>query len=157
MAEETTTGIPTTMAKELTKTAAVGKRWVRTEDSEYNEQEYDSLVKLYERTLGSISEGEIVKGRIVAIGESEVSVDIGFKSEGIVPLAEFTKPDELKVGGEIEVFLESVEDKDGQLVLSRKRADFMRVWERVTKAFDTGEVLQGCVPPRLPDRRAPGA
>jgi small subunit ribosomal protein S1 len=146
MAEETTTGIPTTMAKELTKTAAVGKRWVRTEDSEYNEQEYDSLVKLYERTLGSISEGEIVKGRIVAIGESEVSVDIGFKSEGIVPLAEFTKPDELKVGGEIEVFLESVEDKDGQLVLSRKRADFMRVWERVTKAFDTGEVLQGrCV------------
>jgi len=104
------------------------------------------MLKLYEGTLGKISEGEIVRGRIVAIGESEVSVDIGFKSEGVVPLAEFTKQEELKVGEEIEVFLESVENKDGQLVLSRKRADFMRVWERVTKAFTTGEVLQGrCV------------
>lgn len=116
------------------------------EDREYDETQYKDLMKLYEGTLGKISEGEIVKGRIVAIGESEVSVDIGFKSEGTVPLAEFSKPEELKVGDEIEVFLESVENKDGQLVLSRKRADFMRIWERVTKAFETGEVLQGrCV------------
>lgn len=116
------------------------------EDREYDEAQYKDLMKLYEGTLGKISEGEIVKGRIVAIGETEVSVDIGFKSEGTVPLAEFSKPDELKVGDEIEVFLESVENKDGQLVLSRKRADFMRIWERVTKAFETGEVLQGrCV------------
>ncbi len=118
-------------------------RWRNSEEPEYDEAEYNSLMKLYEGTLGSISEGEIVRGKIVAIGETEVSVDIGFKSEGVVPLAEFTRPEELKVGGEIEVFLESVEDKDGQLVLSRKRADFMRVWERVTKAFSTGEVLQG--------------
>lgn len=115
-------------------------------DREYNETEYNDLKKLYEGSMGKISEGEIVKGRIVHIGESDVSVDIGFKSEGIVPLAEFTNPDELKVGDEVEVFLESVENKDGQLVLSRKRADFMRIWERVTKAFETGEVLQGrCV------------
>jgi small subunit ribosomal protein S1 len=116
------------------------------EDREYNEAEYNNLMKLYEGTLGKISEGEIVKGRIVAIGENDVSVDIGFKSEGMVPIAEFPNRDELKIGGEIEVFLESVENKDGQLVLSRKRADFMRVWERVTKAFESGEVLQGrCV------------
>lgn len=116
------------------------------EEREYNESEFKDLVKLYEGTLGKINEGEIVKGRVVAIGDSEVAVDIGFKSEGTVPVAEFTNPDELKVGDEIEVFLESVENKDGQLVLSRKRADFMRIWERVTKAFDTGEVLQGrCV------------
>lgn len=113
---------------------------------EYGEAEYNDLKKLYEGSMGKISEGEIVKGRIVAIADNEVSVDIGFKSEGVVPLAEFTNKDELKVGDEIEVFLESVENKDGQLVLSRKRADFMRVWERVTKAFETGEVLQGrCV------------
>lgn len=113
---------------------------------EYGEAEYNDLKKLYEGSMGKISEGEIVKGRIVAISDNEVSVDIGFKSEGVVPLAEFTNKDELKVGDEIEVFLESVENKDGQLVLSRKRADFMRVWERVTKAFETGEVLQGrCV------------
>jgi small subunit ribosomal protein S1 len=115
-------------------------------DPDYSEADYNEMLKLYEGTLGKISEGEIVKGRVVAIGESEVSVDIGFKSEGVVALAEFTRKEELKVGEEIEVFLESVENKDGQLVLSRKRADFMRVWERVTKAFTTGEVLQGrCV------------
>ena len=115
-------------------------------DPDCSEAEYSEMLKLYEGTLGTISEGEIVKGRIVAIGDNEVSVDIGFKSEGVVPLAEFTRQEELKVGEEIEVFLESVENKDGQLVLSRKRADFMRVWERVTKAFTTGEVLQGrCV------------
>ena len=115
-------------------------------DREYGEAEYNDLKKLYEGSMGKISEGEIVKGRVVLIHDNEVSVDIGFKSEGTVPLAEFTNKDTLKVGDEIEVFLEAVENKEGQLILSRKRADFMRVWERVTKAFTTGEVLQGrCV------------
>jgi small subunit ribosomal protein S1 len=116
------------------------------DDREYSETQYNEMLKLYEGTLGKINEGEIIRGRVVSIGDSEVSVDIGFKSEGVVALAEFSHPEELKIGEEIEVFLESVENKEGQLVLSRKRADFMRVWERVTKAFDTGEVLQGrCV------------
>ncbi len=115
-------------------------------DREYGEAEYNDLKKLYEGSMGKISEGEIVRGRVVHIRDNEVSVDIGFKSEGVVPLGEFTNKDDLKVGDEIEVFLESVENKDGQLVLSRKRADFMRIWERVTKSFETGEVLQGrCV------------
>jgi len=123
-----------------------GKQMFSNDEREYGEEQYNNLIKLYEGTLGKINEGEIVTGRVVAIGDTEVSVDIGFKSEGTVPLAEFTRPDELKVGATIEVFLESVEDKDGQLVLSRKRADFMRIWERVTKSFETGEVLQGrCV------------
>jgi len=118
----------------------------RVEDTEYNESQYKEFQALYEKTLGKISEGEIVRGRIVHIGENDVSVDIGFKSEGTVAIDEFTNKDILKVGEEIEVFLESVENKDGQLVLSRKRADFMRIWERVTKSFETGEVLQGrCV------------
>lgn len=122
------------------------KRSATLDEHEYDEKQYGDMMKLYEGTLGKINEGEIVKGRIVAIGDTEVSVDIGFKSEGLVAKAEFPNPDELKVGEEIEVFLESVENKDGQLVLSRKRADFMRIWERVTKAFETGEVLQGrCV------------
>jgi small subunit ribosomal protein S1 len=151
MAEDTTllkpaalTGV-TTSRGEAPKSGN-GMNRLPIEEREYGETEYNSLMKLYEGTLGKISEGEIVKGRVVAIGDTEVSVDIGFKSEGTVQLAEFTNRDDLKVGDEIEVFLESVEDKDGQLVLSRKRADFMRVWERVTKAFSTGEVLQGrCV------------
>jgi small subunit ribosomal protein S1 len=149
MAEETTTTgtLQSETAPNRSKQATFGaSRHEAIADREYSESEFNQLKSLYERTLGTISEGEIVKGRIVAIGDSEVSVDIGFKSEGIVSLQEFTKRDELKIGDEIEVFLESVENKDGQLVLSRKRADFMRVWERVTKAFETGEVLQGrCV------------
>jgi small subunit ribosomal protein S1 len=113
------------------------------DEREYSEAEFQELSKLYEKTMSSISEGEIVKGRVVHIGDSYVAVDIGFKSEGAVPVAEFPNIKELKIGEEVEVFLESVENKDGQLILSRKRADFMRVWERVVKAFDTGEVLKG--------------
>ncbi len=112
-------------------------------EREYSDAEFQELSKLYENTMSSISEGEIVKGRIVHIGEQYVAVDIGFKSEGAVPVGEFPNIKEMRIGQEVEVFLESVENKDGQLILSRKRADFMRVWERVVKSFDTGEVLKG--------------
>lgn len=116
------------------------------EERGYSENEYKQLEQLYATTMGKINAGEIVKGRIVHIGESDVVVDIGFKSEGTVPIGEFPNIKELKIGDEIEVFLESIEDKDGQLVLSRKRADFMRIWERVVKSHDSGEVLKGrCV------------
>ncbi len=116
------------------------------EEHGYSENEYKELEQLYTKTMGAIHAGEIVKGRIVHIGESDVIVDIGFKSEGAVPIGEFPNIKELKIGDEIEVFLESIEDKDGQLVLSRKHADFMRIWERVVKSHDTGEVVKGrCV------------
>jgi ribosomal protein S1 len=116
------------------------------EERGYSETEYNELAKLYEGTLSSITAGQIVKGRVVHIGDSNVAVDIGFKSEGSVAVTEFTNLKDLKVGDQIEVFLESVEDKDGQLVLSRKRADFMRVWEQVVRSFEKGEVLRGrCV------------
>ncbi|MEE9225131.1 MAG: 30S ribosomal protein S1 [Bacteroidota bacterium] len=121
---------------------AIGER-------EYSEDEFKELAKVYEQTLGQINEGEIVKGRIVAISSTEVSVDIGFKSEGIIPRSEFSNAGELKVGEEVEIFLESVEDKDGRLVLSRKRADFMRVWEKITKSYDTGDILQGRITRRI--------
>ncbi len=113
------------------------------EDQIYTEEQKRQLLDLYDGTLGTISEGEIVKGRIVAIGESDVSIDIGFKSEGLISLTEFPKANELKIGEEIEVFLESVENKDGQMVLSHKRAEFMRVWDRITKSFEKAEIVQG--------------
>src|SRR3990172_3153517 len=119
---------------------------VFVEDRGYTETEFRELAALYEGTLGKISQGEIVKGRVVRIGDNEVILDIGFKSEGTVPINEFPHISDVKIGDEVEVFLESIEDKDGQLVLSRKRADFMRIWERVVKSFETGEVLKGrCV------------
>ncbi len=119
------------------------------EEREYSEEEYKNLAHLYDRTFTNIHEGEIVKGKVVAITGNGVAIDIGFKSEGIVPLTEFPNIDELKPGDEVEVFLESVENKEGQLVLSRKHADFVRTWERIVRAFDTGEVLQGKITRRI--------
>ena len=121
---------------------AIGER-------EYTEDEFNELAKIYDQTLGKINEGEIVKGRIVAMSGAEVSVDIGFKSEGVISRSEFSNAGELKLGEEVEVFLESVEDKDGRLVLSRKRADFMRIWEKITKAYETGDILQGRITRRI--------
>jgi small subunit ribosomal protein S1 len=119
------------------------------EEREYSPEEFKQLASLYDKTFSSIHEGEIVRGKIVAITDSGVAIDIGFKSEGLVALAEFPNIDELKPGDEVEVFLESVENKDGQLVLSRKRADFMRTWERITKSYETGEVLVGKITRRI--------
>jgi small subunit ribosomal protein S1 len=119
------------------------------EEREYSEAEYAELAKLYDNTFSSIFEGQIVKGKIVAITDSGVAIDIGFKSEGLVPIMEFPNIDELNAGDEVEVFLESVENKDGQLVLSKKRADFMRTWERVTRSYETGEVLTGKITRRI--------
>jgi len=119
------------------------------EEREYSEQEYKELSELYNQTFSNVQESQIVKGRVVAITEDNVAIDIGFKSEGLVSITEFPNIDELKPGDEIEVFLESVENKDGQLVLSRKRADFMRTWERVVKAYETGEILTGKISRRI--------
>ncbi|HLX12303.1 MAG TPA: 30S ribosomal protein S1 [Bacteroidota bacterium] len=119
------------------------------EDVSYSKTEYDEMVLLYDQTFGKVQEGQIVKGRVVAINDNGVAVDIGFKSEGLIPLTEFPNLDQIKPGEDIEVFLESVENRDGQLVLSRKRADFMRTWERITRAYDTGEVLQGKITRRI--------
>jgi small subunit ribosomal protein S1 len=115
-------------------------------DKEYSEEEYERLKQLYEHKLSKFSEGEIVTGRILAINEKEISIDIGFKSEGTIPVSEFDSTENLKVGDSIEVFLESVENQDGQLVLSKRKADFMRIWEKVVRAQETNETITGkCV------------
>lgn len=101
----------------------------------------DAFTAMFEKSLTAINENEIINGRIVAINDSEVSIDIGFKSEGVVPLNEFSNASELKVGDQVEVFLENIEDSDGKMVLSRRRADFMRVWERINGAYDKQEIL----------------
>jgi small subunit ribosomal protein S1 len=110
---------------------------------ELTEKQREELLSLYEESLRSLVEGEIVRGRILAIDEGEVTVDIGGKSEGVIPLAEFANRDELKVGDEIEVYLEKTENQEGLVVLSKQRADFVRVWDRVKAAYDAGEVVEG--------------
>ena len=97
----------------------------------------------YEESLRSIGEGEIVRGTVLGIDEKEVLVDVGFKSEGVISLAEFSDPSSIKVGDILEVFLEKMENQDGLVVLSKQRADFVRVWDRVKDAHDSGQVVEG--------------
>ncbi len=119
------------------------------ETKEYSEEEEDWYRQIYEQTLNKFQEGEIVRGRILSINQKEVSVDIGFKSEGVVPLEEFSNPEELKIGDEIEVYLDTVEDRDGQLVLSRKKADFLKAWERVVQYFEEDRTIEGRIVRRI--------
>ncbi|MBN2012926.1 30S ribosomal protein S1 [candidate division KSB1 bacterium] len=116
------------------------------DDFEYTADEYDEMVKLYEGTLTDFVEGEVIVGKVLAINDKEVAIDIGFKSEGTVPIDEFPNLSELKIGDDIEVLLDNIEDKEGQLVLSKKKADFMHTWDKVVKAHENGDVMQGkCV------------
>jgi small subunit ribosomal protein S1 len=115
-------------------------------ENEYTPQEMESMLKLYEETLADFVSGVVVTGKVLAINDKEVAVDIGFKSEGSIPLDEFSDPREINVGDNIQVFIDNIEDSDGMLILSKKKADFMRVWDMVNQSYDKGEIIQGrCV------------
>jgi len=118
-------------------------------DEEYSEEEFLALAKLYTESFKDVKEGELIKGKIVRIVGDNVILDVGFKSEGSISLGEFHISEEVKVGNEVEVVLESVEDRDGNLVLSKQRADFLRIWERVVNAHETGEIIQGKILKRI--------
>src|SRR5258705_12383825 len=100
-------------------------------------------LQLCEESLQDVEEGEIVGGRVLKIDDKEVTVDVGFKSEGVIPVEEFPDLEGVKVGDEIEVFLEKTENQDGLVVLSKQRADFVKVWDRVKTAADNGELVEG--------------
>src|SRR5205814_9414638 len=111
---------------------------VRTDlHEEYSPEEIAKMTELYEGTLSNIEEGEIVKSKVLRVTDTAVILDVGFKSEGAVPIDEFKDPKSLKEGDEVEVFLEHLEDQEGAVVLSKKKADFMRRSEerRVGKAW----------------------
>lgn len=122
--------------------AAAGLR-VRPDlyNEEYSEQDYEQMLSMYEGTMSQIAEGEIVKSRVLRVTENAVILDVGFKSEGSVPLDEFKEPP--KEGEEVEVFLEHLEDQEGAVVLSKKKADFMRVWEKIRVAYESDQPVQG--------------
>ena len=101
------------------------------------------LLKLYEESMMDLEEGEIVRGTILKVDEKEVLVDVGFKSEGVIPIEEFGDAESIKVGDQVDVFLEKMENQDGLVVLSKQRADFVKVWDRVKDAADAGSVVEG--------------
>ncbi|TRZ66115.1 30S ribosomal protein S1 [bacterium] len=111
--------------------------------TEYSDDELQTMLKLYEKTFNVIKENELVKGKIVAIHGEDVLIDIGSKSDGRVSVNEFAHPEELIVGNEIEVFLEKIEDKEGQLVLSKKKADSIKMWDMIVDAQKNGTIVKG--------------
>lgn len=125
---------------------------IKTKDfvaKDYSEDEFKKYIELYEKTFNVIKEGEIVKGKVVAISGNDVLIDIGFKSDGRVLIDEFPDSENIKIGDEVEVYVEKIEDKEGQLVLSRKRADIIRNWEKITEAKEKDSIIKGKITRRI--------
>ena len=111
----------------------------------YTKDERDKLADLYENTLKSIAEHEVIDGTVVSINPREIVVNIGYKSDGVIPFNELRYNPDLKPGDTIEVYVENQEDATGQLVLSHKKARILRSWERINEAFEKEEVINGFV------------
>ena len=108
-------------------------------------QSHEEQEQAYDNTLGRVNENEVVEGTVISIGKREVVVNIGYKSDGIIPVSEFRYNPELKVGDTVEVYIENQEDKRGQLVLSHKKARASKSWERVNAALENKEVIKGYI------------
>ncbi|GAB3765348.1 30S ribosomal protein S1 [Spirosoma pomorum] len=113
--------------------------------SGYSDTERDRMLEMYDNTLSEVKEKEVVMGTVVGITDREVLLNIGFKSDGLVPASEFRDMPELKMGDEVEVYVENQEDPNGQLVLSRKKAKVITAWQKIQKALDEDLVIDGFV------------
>ena len=110
----------------------------------YNDSK-ENIEAKYDQTLSKVQVGEVVEGTVIGLNKREVVVNIGYKSEGIIPIGEFRYNPELAVGEKVEVYVESAEDKKGQLLLSHKKARQLRSWDRVNEALEKDEVLKGYI------------
>ncbi len=123
------------------------------EDFNWDEYEKDTIAagdaseyeKAYDETLNKVSDHQVVEGTVIAIDKKEVVVNIGYKSDGIIPAAEFRYNPELKVGDKVDVYVETQEDRRGQLVLSHKKARLSKSWDRVNAAMEADEIVQGYI------------
>ena len=122
--------------------------WDEFENGSKGNANKEDLVKAYDETLNKIQDHEVVEGTVTSIDKKEVVVNIGFKSDGIIPASEFRYNPDLKVGDKVEVYVEDQEDKNGQLVLSHKKARLTKSWERVNEALEKEEVIQGYIKSR---------
>jgi small subunit ribosomal protein S1 len=114
----------------------------------YSNEDREKMEHLYDGTFHSITKGEIISGTVVTINSKDVVLNIGFKSDGLVSVSEFRDMPDLKKGDQVDVFVESQEDANGQLVLSRKRAKTQRSWERINEALEKDEIIEGYVKSR---------
>ncbi len=111
----------------------------------YSDSEREEMERMYDETLTSITEHTVIDGKVVAMTAREVVVNIGYKSEGVIPAPEFRHNPDLKIGDEVEVYIEKTEDANGQLVLSHKKARMSRAWERVNQAKEDDTIIRGHV------------
>lgn len=111
----------------------------------YSVSERDKLSNLYNDTLNTVSEKEVLTGTVISLNKREVVVDIGYKSDGIVSVNEFRYNPDLKVGDKVDVYIESLEDKKGQMILSHKQARSTRSWDRVNEALERDEIIKGYI------------
>jgi small subunit ribosomal protein S1 len=139
-------------AVEETKAAAVEATqeafdWdaIETEADGYSSSEREDLFAKYDETLNSINQGEVVNGTVISMSKKEVVVNIGYKSEGVVSRNEFRYNEDLKIGDPVELFIETLEDKSGQLVVSHRKARMHSAWDKVNEVLETGEIITGYV------------
>ncbi|MEA3392596.1 MAG: 30S ribosomal protein S1 [Candidatus Marinimicrobia bacterium] len=116
--------------------------------TETKEKLNPELEQMYERTLNKFSNNERVNGHVIRITDKEVVVDIGFKSEGLIPVDEFGN-NIPELGDEIEIYVDKIEDRKGQLILSKKKADFLRAWERLKEVHDADGIIEGYIVKRI--------
>ncbi len=123
-----------------------GFDWEKYEEGDYqSEFKKSDLEKMYNDTLNAIKVNEVVDGTVISMNKREVVVNIGYKSEGVVSLNEFRYDPDLKIGDKVEVYIESQEDKKGQLVLSHKKARALKSWDRVNESLEKDEVIKGYI------------
>ena len=111
----------------------------------YTDEERKTYLEQYDKTLSHVAENEIIRGKVSAISSGDVVLDINYKSDGLVSLNEFRDMPELKTGDEVEVYVESQEDAQGQLGLSRKKAKILRAWESIVDSFKNGTIISGTI------------
>ena len=119
--------------------------WDEFENGKVASESKDELEKAYNETLNNVSEHQVVEGKVISIDKKEVVVNIGYKSDGIIPASEFRYNPDLQVGDTVEVYVENQEDRKGQLLLSHKKARISKSWERINAALENDEVIQGYV------------
>ncbi len=117
-------------------------------EDEYSPKDREDLSRLYEQSITPLEKGQIVKGKVIAITDKDVVLDIGYKANGIIPRNEFKDLKDLKVGDEVYVYVESLEDEKGQLKLSYKKARKEKAWENIVDAYESGKIIQGYVESR---------
>ena len=134
------------MSNNLKNTAVEDFDWEAYENGEtLGGKSVDELTASYEKTLNSVNNNEVIKGTVTNINKREVIVNIGYKSDGVIPASEFRYNPDLKIGDEVEVFIESQENRQGQLVLSHRKARQSTSWQRVNEALENNEVITGFV------------